>query len=78
MLTAEEQAMIVERLIFAGKRGFAVRKDALKSIMMQIASDGSPSLNKRAQTDDKIMAFRALRRELTFRKSEYKDMSKLR
>ncbi len=35
--------MIAERLIFAAKRGFAVGKDSLKSIMAQIASDGRPN-----------------------------------
>ncbi len=57
MLTAEEEAMIVERLIFGGERGFAVGKDALKSIMMQIVSDGRPSWKNRAPTDDTIRAF---------------------
>ncbi len=42
-LTSEEEAMLTERLIYAGKRGFAVGKDTLKSLMSQIASDGRPS-----------------------------------
>ncbi len=57
VLTEEEQAMIVERLIFARKIGFAVGKDALKSIMTKIASDESPSWKSRAPTDDTIRAF---------------------
>ncbi len=32
-----------KRLIYDGKRGFAVGKDTLKSLMSQIASDGRPS-----------------------------------
>ncbi len=43
VLTAEEEAMIFDCLIFAGKRRLAVRKNALKSIMMQISLDGRPS-----------------------------------
>ncbi len=37
LLTSEEQAMLTERLIYARKRGFAVGKDTLKSMMSQIA-----------------------------------------
>ncbi len=32
---SEEEAIIAERLIFAGKRGFAVGNDSLKSLMSQ-------------------------------------------
>ncbi len=46
VLTTEEEAMIVERLIFAGEREFAVGKDALKSVMVQIASDWPPVLEE--------------------------------
>ncbi len=63
MLAAKDEAMIVERFIFAGKRGFTAGKDALKSVLMQIASDGRPSWKNRAPTDDIIRAFRARQRE---------------
>ncbi len=36
-LRSEEEAMLSERLIYAGKRGFAVGMDTLKSLMSQIA-----------------------------------------
>ncbi len=42
VLTSEEEEMVVGRLIFAAKRGFAVGKESLKSLMIQIASDGRP------------------------------------
>ncbi len=42
VLTKEEDDMIAERLIFMAKRGFAVSKETLKSIMTLIASDGCP------------------------------------
>ncbi len=76
VLAAEEEAMIFESLIFAGKRVFAVRKDALKSIIMQIDWNGRLSWKNRAPADDTIRAFRAQHRELTFWKSEWKDLSK--
>ncbi len=46
VLTTEEEAMIVERLIFAGERVSGVGKDALKSVMVQIASNWPPVLEE--------------------------------
>ncbi len=43
ILTCEEETMIVQRLIFAGKRGFDVGKESLESLKSQIASDGRPT-----------------------------------
>lgn len=40
VLTSEEEAMIVELLVIAGKRGFAVGKDTLECLMTYTASDG--------------------------------------
>ncbi len=68
--------MIAERPIFAGKRGFAVGKDTLKSLMSQIASDGRPMWKNGIPLDDNIRAFRARHREITFRKAENKGKAK--
>ncbi len=76
VLTSEEEAMLTERLIYAGKRGFAVGKDTLKSLMSRIASDGRPSWKDGVPSEDAIRAFRARHREITFRNAENKDRSK--
>ncbi len=78
VVTAEEEKMIAERLIFAAKRGYVAGKDSLKSIMGQIASDGRPTWRNGVSCDDAIQAFRARHRELTFRNSENKDKAKIR
>ncbi len=76
ILTPEEETMIVERLSFAIKRGFAVGKDILVSIMAQIASDSRKTWKNGVPCEDAVRAFRARHRELTFRNSENKDYAK--
>ncbi len=78
ILTSQEEAMIVQRLIFEAKRGFAVDKDSLKSLMSQISSDGRPTFKTGIPSDDAIRAFRASHREITFRNSENKDKGKFK
>ncbi len=75
--TSEEEAMLTERLIYAGKRGFAAGKDTLKSLMSQIASDGRSSWKDGVPSEDATRAFRARHREITFRNAENKDRSNL-
>ncbi len=67
VLTSEEQAMLTERLIYAGKRGFAVGQYTSKSMMSQIASDGRPCWKDGVPSEDAIPAFRAIHREITFK-----------
>ncbi len=78
VLTSEEEAMLTERLFYAGKRGFAVGKDTLKSLMSQIASDGRSSWKDGVPSEGAIRAFRARHRETTFKNAEKKDRSKFR
>ncbi len=66
-LTSEEEAMSTERLIYDGKRGFAVGKDTLKSLMSQMASDGRPSWKDGVPSEGAVRAFRARHREITFK-----------
>ncbi len=73
VLTSEEQTMSTERLIYAGKRGFAVGKDTLKSFMSQIASDGRPICKDGVLSEEAIRAFRARNREIAFKIAEKKD-----
>ncbi len=75
---SEEEAMLTERLIYAGKRGFAVGKNTLKSLMSQIASDRRPSWKDGVPSEDAIRAFGARHREITFKNAEKKDRSKFR
>ncbi len=78
LLTSEEDAMLTERLIYAGKRWLAVGKYTLKSLMSQIASDGRPRWKDGVPSEGAIRAFRARRREITFRNAVNKDRSKFR
>ncbi len=78
VLTEEENDKVPECLIFAAKRGFAVGKDTLKSILAQIASDGRPSWKNRTPCDAEIRYFRVRHRELAFWNSEDKDNAKFK
>ncbi len=51
---SEEEAILTERHIYAGKRRFAVGKDTFKSLMSQIASDGRPSWKDGEPSEDAI------------------------
>ncbi len=68
--------MLTERVIYAGKRGFAVGKDTSKPLMSQIASDGRPSWKDGVPSEDATRAFRARHREIAFKNAENKDRSK--
>ncbi len=68
VLASEEEAMLMERLIYAGKRAFAVGKDKLKSLMSQIASGGRPSWKDGVPSEDAIRAVRGRHREIISRK----------
>ena len=42
VLSDEEECMIVEKCLFAARRGFALDDENLKTIMARIAQDGRP------------------------------------
>ncbi len=76
--TSDEEAMLTERLIYAGKRGCAVRKNTLKSLTSLIASNGRPNWKDGVPSEDCIRAFGARHREIAFTIAEKKDRSKFR
>ncbi len=73
VFTSEEEAMLTDRLINPGKRGFGVGKDTLKSLMSQIASNGRPSCKDCVPSEDAIRPFRSRHRDITFTNAEKKD-----
>ena len=78
VLSCEEEEMIVKRLIFAAKRGFAVDVSGIKRIMMEVANDGRKGWKNAVPSDDAVRAFRARHREITFRNYERKENAKLK
>lgn len=65
VLTVEEESTIVQRLVHAAKEGAPVRNDALKSMMIQVASDGRPAWKNGIPSDAALRSFRARHSELT-------------
>lgn len=65
VLNAEEESMIVERLRFAARRGFAVDRSGIKRIMAGIACDGRQDWRNVMPSDETVRAFRARHREIT-------------
>ncbi len=77
--TSEEEAMLTELLIYAWNRGFAVGKNTLKSLMSHFASDEGPGWKDGVPSEDKIRAFGARHREITFkmpRKRTHRNLGK--
>ncbi len=74
ILSSGEELMIKERVIFARRRVF----DVGKSFMSQISSDGRPMWKTGTPSDDASCAFRAIHREITFRKAGNKDKAKFK
>lgn len=70
-LTSDEENIIVERLMFAERRGFSLDNKRSRSIMTQIVSNG------RQTSDDTIRSFRARNSELKYGTHEQKSVSKL-
>lgn len=78
VLTREEEKMIVDRLVFAAQRGFAVGVAGLKYVMSQIAADGRPGWKRGVPSDDAIRSFRARNRDIALRTTENKASVKLK
>ena len=70
--------MISDRIVFAPKRGFAMTAENLKCTILPVAADGRKGVTDGYPSDDVIRSFRARHRELTFRKSENKEVAKIR
>lgn len=78
VLTIDEEQMIVNRLIYAAARGFAIDKEGLKHIMSRVAADGREGFKNGVPCEDVIRSFRARHRELTYKKAENKEQAKLK
>ena len=78
ILTPEEEAMIVERLLFAASRGYAVDIDGIKGIMGHVTADGRPGWKNCVPSNDAVRSFRALHKEITYRNCENKDCANLK
>lgn len=70
--------MIVERLLFAVSRDYAIEVYSLKEMKARDALDGRIGYPKELPSDDAIRAFRARHHDLTVRAGESKEASKLR
>ena len=78
ILTAEEEAMLAGRLVFAASRRSAVDIDGIKRIMGHVAADGRPGWKNGVPSNDVVRSFRARHREITYRSCENKDCAKLK
>ena len=78
VLSEEEERMIVNRLCFAAGRGFTVDHDGIRRIIAGVVFDGRRGWRNNITSDDAVRAFRALHREISFRKAENKDAEKLK
>ena len=70
--------MIVQLLIHAPKRFFAVEVAGIKQILEEVAADGRKGWKNDVPSDDAVRAFRARHCEITFRNYERKDNAKLK
>ena len=70
--------MIVQRLIYAGRRRFAVEITRIKRIMAEVSADGRKGWKNGVPSDDAVRDFRARHREITFRNYERKENAKLK
>lgn len=69
--------MIVEHIIRAALHEFAAELDHLKSIMARVSNDGRErSYKDGVPSNDAVRSFRARHRELTYRNTENKELSK--
>lgn len=62
-LSVEQATMISERLIYAGKRGFAADVNDLKSLMAQTACLNDRPYKNGLPSDDTVRLYRAKHRE---------------
>ena len=69
--------MIVKRLLFAARRGFAVDNEDLRQMMARMATiNGSPYMNG-LPCNETIRTFRSKHQDIAFRDFESKDRAKL-
>lgn len=77
-LTTEQENIITERLILAGKRGFAAETKDLKSLMAQSAEVNGRPYRNGLPCDDAVRPFRSKHREVALRNYESKDNEKIK
>lgn len=77
-LTTEQQQMIVERLLFAARRGFAADVEDLMLVMARVARLNGRPYKSGVPSDDTVRLFRATHRQLAYRNFEPKDLAKLK
>lgn len=70
--------MIVERLIFAASRGFAVDLEGFKTIMVRVAAGVRAGWKHGVPSDNAVRSLGTRHRDITFKKSENKEYAKLR
>ena len=79
VVAREEEDMIVEHIVLAGSREFAVTHSDLKLIMSRIAQDGwLQGLENGFPCNQTIPSFRARRREVSLCAIEHKSQAKLK
>lgn len=77
-LSPEQENIISERLIFAGRRGFASDVNDLRSLMAQTAGLSGRPYKNGLPSSDTIRLFRAKHREFSLRNYECKDLAKIK
>ncbi len=77
-LTEVERKMVIERIVYAARRGFAMTADTLRDVMGRIAADGQRRFEGNRPSMETMRRFRSAHRCITFRKVENKDYSKLK
>ena len=70
--------MLLDQIICAASRGFAINDGMLKTLMAKIASDGRPGWKNGIPGPDAIHSFRARHRELAYRNQEDKYNARLK
>ena len=77
VLSAEEEQLIVRKLLFGASRRAAVGYERLRYMMSRVAADGSKGYKNIVLSDAALRSFRARHRELTFRAQESTEAAKL-
>jgi len=77
-LTTQHQNMIVRRLPFPAKRGFAADVQDLTMLMGSVAALSGRPFKNGVPSDESVLLFRSQHRGISFRNYEAKDLAKFK
>lgn len=74
----EEAEALNDRVKYAAQNGFVVDAPTMKSALKRISGDGRLGYRKKVPSDAAVRTYRALNRDITYRKQENKEAAKLK